>query len=195
MEWPLVSFAPAPRAGYFTEPVQLGFGSFNIMSRLSLTIIALLVSLSAARADNTEFHISSTNLDTLLYSFSVSTNATDAGVAFHVIITHKRFDIYPDSSADVGTIKHKEITNATARAPGPIIQTQTSFEALKPAIPIALKKEKRVWTADFTASRELLKNPDLCFVFAVPGLERTRGKTEPPLEDLYELKLQDFAKP
>jgi hypothetical protein len=163
------------------------------MRRLFLTIIVLLVFVSAARA-NTEIPITQTNLNTLLYSFSVSTNATDSGVAFHVTITHRRFDIYPDSSADVGTIEHAEITNAAPRGfRGPIIQV--SFKPLEPAIPIALKKEKRVWTVDFTASRELLRDTNACFVFSVPGGEKSKNKTDPLPADLYELKLHEFVKP
>ncbi len=165
------------------------------MRRLFLTFTLWLIFISVARANNTEIPVTQTNLNTLLYSFSVSTNATNGGVAFHVTITHKRFDIYPDSTADVGTIDRKQITNAAARAfPQPIFEA--TFEPLKPTIPVALKKEKRVWTADFTAPRELLSDTNACFVFSVPGMEKSKNKTDPlPPADLYELKLQDFAKP
>lgn len=162
------------------------------MRRLFLTVIVSLVLLSTAHA-NDEISVTPTNLDTMLYSFTVSTNATHTGVAFHVTITHKRFDIYPDSIADVGTIAYTEITNSTAR-PSPQPAKAASFERLKPAIPVALKKEKRIWTAEFTASHELLKNTNACFVFSVFAQDPKNGNKAAPA-DLYELRLQDFAKP
>jgi hypothetical protein len=162
------------------------------MHRLFLTLLVSLVFVSVARAMNVEIPVTPTNLDTLLYSFSISTNATDRGVAFHVTITHKRFDIYPDSSAELGTIEYKEVTNNFAR-PSPEPLKAASFKPLKPRARVALKKEKRVWTADFTASRELLKNTNVCFVFSVFAQDPKTNKTAPA--DLYELKLQDFARP
>ena len=157
-----------------------------------LTLLASLVFVSAARAMNTEIRVSPTNLDSLLYSFSVSTNATARGVAFHVTITHKRFDIYPDSSAEIGTIEYKEITNNLSR-PSPKPLKDATFKPLKPKVRVALKKEKRVWTANFTASRELLNNTNVCFVFSVFAQDPKTNKTAPT--DLYELKLHDFAMP
>jgi len=161
-----------------------------------LTVIISLAFVPATRAMNSEILVTPTNLVTLLYSFSVSTNATDRGVAFHVTVTHRRFDIYPDSKAELGTIEYKEITNSMARpTPGPL--KVAYFNPLKPRVRIALKKEKRVWTADFNASHELLKNTNVCFVFSVPGQQKSKNEADsaPPATDLYELKLHDFAKP
>lgn len=165
------------------------------MRRLFLAFIVWLVFLSAARAANDEISITPTNLDTFFYRFSVATNATKDGVAFHITITDKRFDIYPDSGADVGVVSHKDITNQPARAAGKPLK-EASFEPMNPAVPVTLKKEMRAWNADFTASPELLKTPGACFVFRVFAQDRTNGKTVPaPPADFYELKLQDFAKP
>ena len=142
---------------------------------------------------NAEIPVSPTNLNTLLYSFSVSTNATARGVVFRITITHRRFEIYPDSSAEIGTIEYKEITNNLARrSPEPL--KDATFKPLKSKVRVALKKEKRVWTADFTASRELLNNTNVCFVFSVFAQDPKTNKTATPA-DLYELKLHDFAKP
>jgi hypothetical protein len=57
-------------------------------------------------------------------------------------------------------------------------------------------KEKRIWKADFTVSWESLKNPDFYFVFGVPVYDTINGKRIPmPDEDIYQIRLQDFAKP
>jgi hypothetical protein len=164
------------------------------MRRLFLSFILCLISVSAAHAANFELPVTPTNLNSFFYTFTVSTNATDTGVAFHVTITDKRFDIYPESIAAVGTITRKDVTNAVMRGAG--VLKEASFAPLKPALPVILKKDKRVWTADFIASHELLNDTNVFFVFGVPGSVKPKGETEPsPAQDFYEVKLQDFARP
>jgi hypothetical protein len=164
------------------------------MRRLFLAAILFLVSIPAARSANFELPITPTNLNSLFYTFTVSTNATKSGVAFHVTVTSKKYDIYPDSIAEVGTVTRKDVTNELLRARGVLIEA--TFEPLKPTVPVTLKKQKRSWTTDFTAPHELLKNTNAYFVFGVLGSAKAKGKTDPvPVQDLYELKLQDFAKP
>jgi hypothetical protein len=71
-----------------------------------------------------------------------------------------------------------------------------SSQPVTPAIQVALVKEKRIWKADFTVSWESLKNPDFYFVFGVPVYDTINGKRIPmPDEDIYQIRLQDFAKP
>jgi hypothetical protein len=151
---------------------------------ISIIWVALV---SSVRASSVEIPVTPTNLDTYGCIFSVLTNATQDGAAFHVTITNKQYDIYPDSSAGVDMVIHKKIANGSEEG---------SVGQVTPAIPVALKKEKRLWTADFTVSRSLLKNPDAYFVFSVLAHSTVNGKIMPmPSITFYKLRLQDFAKP
>jgi hypothetical protein len=157
------------------------------MCRSFVAVIAWFVFISSACATSVELPVTLTNLDAYFYVFSVLTNATRDGVAFHVTITHKQYDISPDSNAGVDMVVHKKPTNGGFEG---------SIGSVKPEIPVTLKKEKRVWTADFIVSRELLKNRDVCFVFSVLAHTTVNGKTiSMPSVTFYELRLQDFAKP
>lgn len=161
----------------------------QFMKSSFITHIIWLVFVSSVRAqEGTEIPVTPTNLDTYFYHFSVSTNATSRGVAFQVTIKSKQSAIYPDSVAEMENVIHRQLTNGT----------EVSIESTKPAIPVALKKKKRLWTADFTVSRDLLKNPDLSFVFTVAahGASAINGEAIPmPLVAFYELRLQEFVKP
>jgi hypothetical protein len=155
--------------------------------RTFIVSIIWLALVSSVRASSVELPVTPTNLNTYFYTFSVETNATKDGVAFHVTITNKQYDIYPDSSAGVDMVIHKKLADGGMEG---------SVGAVTPAIPVALKKEKRLWTADFTVPRRLLENPDACFVFSVLAHSTVNGKVIPmPSADFYELGLQDFAKP
>src|ERR1022692_3631458 len=157
------------------------------MCRSFITSIIWLAVVSSVRARSVELPVMPTNLDAYGYTFSVLTNATKDGVAFHVTITDKQYDIYPDSSADVDMVIHKKLADGGMKG---------SVGPVTTAIPVALKKEKRLWTADFTVSRRLLKNPDAYFVFSVLAHSTVNGKIIPmPSVTFYELRLQDFAKP
>jgi hypothetical protein len=62
--------------------------------------------------------------------------------------------------------------------------------------PISLKKEGRIWTADFIAPAEVLKIPGICFVFNETAHVMENGKSVMmPSADLYEINLRDFLKP
>ena len=149
--------------------------------------IVWLAVVSSACATSVELPVTPTNLDTYGYAFSVFTNATKDGVAFHLTITNKQYDIYPDSSAGVDMVIHKKLADGGMEG---------SVGAVTPEIPVTLKKEKRLWTADFTVSSTLLKNPDAYFVFSVLAHSTVNGKIIPmPSVTFYELRLQDFAKP
>ena len=148
----------------------------------------LLISGSGISAfgDSDEIPVTPDALNQGDYVFSVSTNSVQDCVAFHVMITNKRYDILPDSGAHVLMVIHKQIAeDGSDESIGPV----------KPSIPITLKKEKRVLTAHFTVSRELLKNPEVFFVFGVLGHSTMNGKViEMPSITFYEFRLQDFAK-
>jgi len=150
----------------------------------SIFWLALVLSV---RATSVELPVTPTNLDTYGYTFSVLTNATQDGVAFHVTITNKQYDIYPDSSAGVDMVIHKKLADGGMEG---------SVGSVMPAIPVALKKEKRLWTADFTVPHSLLEDTNACFVFSVLAHSTVNGKIIPmPSVTFYEFRLQDFAKP
>jgi len=66
---------------------------------------------------------------------------------------------------------------------------------LTPEIPITLKKEKRVWTADFTLPKKSLDTDGLCFVFTQYGHATINGKrVAMPSAIFYEIKLKEFVK-
>jgi hypothetical protein len=66
---------------------------------------------------------------------------------------------------------------------------------VKPEIPLRVKKDKRVWEADFTVSYELLEKPGLCFGFTEIAHATIDGKSVAmPSADFYEIKLRDFLK-
>jgi hypothetical protein len=59
-----------------------------------------------------------------------------------------------------------------------------------------LKKEKRIWVANFTVSRQVLKNQEAAFVFSETSHTTMNGKViAMPSMTFYEIKLRDFAKP
>jgi hypothetical protein len=139
------------------------------------------------RARSVELPVTPANPDTYGYIFSVLTNATRDGVAFHVTITNKQYDIYPDSSADVDMVIHKKLADGGMEG---------SVGPVTPTIPVALKKENRFWTADFTVPHSLLEDTNVCFVFSVLAHSTVNGKIIPVSSvTFYELRLQDFAKP
>ena len=156
------------------------------MRRLFTTSILWLSLILSAHGLSVEIPITTTNLDQYKYVFSVSTNAATNGVAFHVTITAKREDVPSDSTAGLSIVTHtKDVDGSTH-----------SIEAVKPAIQVMLKKDKRVWEADFTASFELLKKAGFCFVFTETAHTIIDGKSVAmPSADFYEIKLRDFLKP
>jgi hypothetical protein len=149
------------------------------MLRLSIAFVVWLALVSPACALVAEDPVSPRFLETDSYLLSVSTNAAQNGVAFHVTITAKKFDIEANSWARLEIITNKLVTMIHS----------------KPAIPFTLEKAERVWKADFIIPREALNNPDLYFVFGVP-YDPLNGK-QIPLPDayIYQIRLQDSAKP
>ncbi len=146
----------------------------------SLVALSLWLGLMlSASGSSVEFPVTRTNLDQYKYLFSVSTNTTPDGVAFHVTVAAKAGEILSDSTAGLAIVKH---TN-----------NSRSIEQVTPPTSIRLKKDKRVWEADFTVSGKLLKQPGLCFVFTETAHATVDGKSVAmPSEDFYEVRLQDF---
>lgn len=139
----------------------------------------------SALATSVEIPITSTNLDQQHYTFAVSAKPTDKGTAFHITITAKKEDIDSDAQANLSVFTRTE-TNGGITITG---------EHLTPEIPIQLKRESRVWTADFTVPAETLKTPNFCFVFTEFGHSTFHGKRiAMPSATFYLLKLSDFTK-
>ena len=147
------------------------------MTRILVTAVFWFGCLLSARALSAEIPVTVTNLDQYKYLFAVSARVVSNGVSFHITITGKLEDIHADSGVALSIVIHTKDAHGS----------ESSIAPLKPAIPLALKTDKRVWDVYFTASYELLKTPGLCFVF-------TENDPNGPAADFYELELKGFLK-
>ena len=155
------------------------------MHRLFVTLCLWLPLVFSAHGLSVEIPVTTTNLDQYKYRFSVSTNATTGGVSFHVVVTAKKENIHADSETGLSIVTHTNTRDGETR----------SIARVKPEIPLRVKKDKRVWEADFTVSFELLEKPGLCFVFTEIAHGTIDGKSVAmPSADFYEIKLRDFLK-
>lgn len=156
------------------------------MRRAIIAATFWFVLISSACATSAEIPITPTNLDAGGYVFAVVAKPTGSNVSFHVIITSKKEDIYPDSGAVVDIITREKLPNGGL---------QISSEDVK-SVKVTLEKGNRVWKADFIIPRELLKNPNLYFEYAELAHVMINGKITPmPSMTCYQMRLQDFAKP
>ena len=153
--------------------------------RLFVTLGLWLALVLSAHGLSVEIPITTTNLDQYKYRFSIATNAAAGGVSFHIIVTAKKEDIPADSEASVAIVTHTKTRYGVA----------SSMAGVRPAIPVRVKTDKRVWEASFTVSHELLEKPGLCFLFTELAHATIHGKTEVDCHaDFYEIKLRDFLK-
>jgi hypothetical protein len=155
------------------------------MHRWPIILFLWLAAIGSAFGMCVEQPVTPSSLDTYDYLFAVSTNAAINGVAFHITITAKRGEIDTNyCSAHLDTVRHDE---GTVIGPyKPEIPTAT--------ITVIIKQQPRKWTVDFVVSYELLKNPELYFVFWEEAVDRANGKTIPmPAGTFYEIRLLDFA--
>jgi hypothetical protein len=132
-----------------------------------------------------EIPVTPASLDTDSYLFSVSTNVTGSGTAFHVTMTAKTGDVETnDSGVGLQLVAH------TKQNGGLLV----SCDPLKSSIVVQLKKEKRVWTADFVVPDGFLDNPNLCLSFGFLAHSVVNGKVIPmPSATRYEIRLADFT--
>jgi hypothetical protein len=153
------------------------------VQRLFITPILWLGLVLFAQCASVEFSVTPTNLNLNRYAFSISNNAAQDEIAFHVTVSARSGDIPSDSTADFAIVTHSK-------------DGGTSIQGVKNAIRFTLKKGKRLWKTDFTVSHELLKTPGLCFVFTGIAHATIDGKSVAmPSADFYEIKLKDFVKP
>ena len=104
------------------------------------------------------------------FVFVVTNGPASNGLSFHVTIAAKKGEVPSDSEGHLCFARSTTNSCSITRTP----QTQ-----------VALKRGHRVWSADFAASNQFLRNADACFVFTVWD---HRG----PAADFYVLKLRDF---
>lgn len=150
--------------------------------RYSLFIMVLwgILGFAAGRAACVENSITPKSLNHGEYAFQVSSKSTHGGAAFHVVITATRGPFNRHSSVSL-SLKTTISDGAVAIAP----------VVLQP--PIQVHKEGNIWTIDFDASEDLLKNPHAYFILDVPAYVVVDGKEEAmPAADYYEVKLTDF---
>jgi len=130
-----------------------------------------------------EFPVTPTSLDQRQFVFSISTNSTLEGISFHITITPKTGVMPSDSGVGFSSI----VTSTNGSRSSGLVKNEPQ---------ITLHKDDQIWKADFIASSELLKKPDVYFVFGVPAHATVNGKSIPmPAVDIYMIKLQDFLKP
>jgi hypothetical protein len=147
-------------------------------------IVGWLISVLPACGLSIEIPVTPSGLVQGQCAFSILTNAVEGGVFFHVTITTTNSDVISNSTAGLCIVTHWN-------------HGGSQIMAAKPRIRVTLKQDDRMEKADFTVSSELLKNPDLCFVFTVYQYAITKdGKRIPiPSAIFYEIRLRDFLKP
>jgi hypothetical protein len=157
------------------------------MRQLFIIPSVLLALVLSAHALSNEVPITPRQLDQSNYKFAVTTDATNTAVTFHVTITAKNSDIYPDSQADLAVVTHPADKQGAPSG--------TSIVPFTLTIPIAFHKDKKSWTADFALPRESLKTPGLCFIFSEVSHATMNGKPGAmPSITFYEIKLKEFIK-
>lgn len=101
-------------------------------------------------------------------------------MSFEITITAKSAVIPADSSANLSVVKRMQSSG------GGTSEIQRESE-------IKIAKESQSWKVTFVVSKDLLKTPDMSFVFEVPAHSIIDGKPL-PAGDFYTIKLQDFIK-
>jgi hypothetical protein len=146
--------------------------------KILLCLTLVLSGVLSSYGRSTQIPLTPQTLDQGEYVFSISTNSTHDGISFHVTITAKKGDIFPDSRADLS-----------------IVMRGPNVPAIRPIKEVTLKKDGHTWMADFVATPELLKTPGICFVFTAYAHAIENGRTvSMPSADFYEIRLLDFLK-
>jgi hypothetical protein len=145
-------------------------------------LILCLALVLSAHGGSIDFRVTPKSLDQDKFVFSVSANSTQNGTSFHVTITAKTGVIPSDSTVGLSVLATSE---KGARSMGPV----------KPETQVTLKKADHTWEAEFIASKQLLKDPDVCLVFGVVAHVTKNGKSIPMSSaDFYVVKLRDFLR-
>lgn len=157
----------------------------HVMHRSFITSVLWLSLILSTHGTSLEIPVTSTNLDQSKYRFAISTNVATNRIAFHVTITGKGEDVPSDSVVSLSIVAHTQNGSHSTR----------SIEGVEPPVEMRLGKDRRVWTADFTVSRKLLKKPGLCLVFTELAHTIVDGRRVfMPSAQFYEFRLKDFLK-
>ena len=123
-------------------------------------------------AESVVFWVTPTNLDGGgQFVFAVTNSPGSDGLSFHVTITPKKGEVPANSEAHLCSAR----IETNSRSFGPLTQETR----------VALKRSRHTWEADFVTSKELVSQPDTCFVF-------TAWDPRSPAADFYMLRLRDF---
>lgn len=149
------------------------------MRHLFIMPFVLLVAVFSGYGEVPEVSITPTNLDQHGYTFAISTNATQDGMAFHVVIISKTHDIPTNSSVNLQQEENWGELRQEGRA--------------APPVKVSLKKNKRVWEADFSVPSQQLLNPGLSCLFAEGYDGESGGMIDAKTVTYYYIRIQEFA--
>jgi hypothetical protein len=134
-----------------------------------------------------EVEVTTTNLDLQNYSFLVSTNAAQDGLAFHVVITSKTRNIPANSSVNLEGVTDWDVFADMGK--------RRQMGRASPPVKVTLKKNKRVWEADFMLPRLQFQESRLFCLFAEGYDGETGGVIDEKTVTFYEIRIQDFVNP
>jgi hypothetical protein len=106
------------------------------------------------------------------FVFAVTNSPASNGISFHVTITPKKGRVPANSEGQLCSVR--------------VTTNSHSIDPLTPETRVTLKRSRRATTVDFTASNQILSDPDACFVFTVPD-------PSGPAADFYVFRLRDFS--
>jgi hypothetical protein len=167
------------------RPAQSEFVPF--MRYLFVMPFVWLAAVASANGALPEVSVTSTNLDLPDYTFTITTNAAEGGIAFHVIITAKTHNIPTNSSVNLEVVGDEEFSADIGNPP--------MMWRAAPPVRVSLKKSKRIWQADFIVPRQQLTYPGLFCLFAEGYDGETGGVIDAKTVTFYEIKIQDFVSP
>lgn len=152
-----------------------------------LIITGLLAAVLSGFGQIPEVSVTPTNLDLHDYAFSISTNAAQDGTGFHVIITAKTHNIPTNSSVNLEVVGDEEFSDDTGIPP--------MMGRAAPPVKVLLKKNKRIWEADFMVPRQQLTDHGLFCLFAEGFDGETGGVIDAKTVTFYDIKIQEFVSP
>jgi hypothetical protein len=158
----------------------------NIMKTL-LIIAGLLATAISGFGQIPSVVVTPTNLDLHDYAFAISTNAAQDGTGFHLIITAKTRDIPTNSSVNLEVGGDEEFSEDTG--------IPATMGRAAPPVKVSIKKNNRIWEADFVVPRQQLRDHGLFCLFGEAYDGETGGAIDPKTVTFYEIKIQEFVSP
>jgi len=152
-----------------------------------LIIAGLLAAVLSGFGKIPEVSVTPTNLDLHDYAFSISTNAAQDGTGFHIIITAKTHNIPTNSSVNLEVVGDEEFSEDTG--------IPAMMGRAAPPVKVSLKRNERIWEADFMVPRQQLTDHGLFCLFAEGFDDETGGVIDAKTVTFYEIKIQEFVSP